>query len=229
MDHSEDTRCLGLIGGLGVGATVHYYRSIVEACLKRGSTPQLLVIHANLERVLAQARDNKIAELAADLAEYTNRLSSAGASIGAICAVTPHIAMPAVAKRIDLPFVDLLEETVREIHKRGIERVALFGTRFVIESSLFGHLHGLQVVLPVPGEVEAIHNTYAEIARTGCATIESETRLRRLAHTLCERDHVDAIVLAGTELALAFNDTNTDFPAVNCANIDVDAIVHRLL
>ena len=229
MDNSEETRCLGLIGGLGVGATVHYYRSIVEACLKRGSTPQLLVIHANLETVLAQVRDNKIAELSADLAEYTNRLSSAGASIGAISAVTPHIALPATAKLADLPFVNLLEETVLEIRKRGIERVAVFGTRFVMESALFGYLQGLQVVLPVPGEVEAIHNAYVEIARTGCATIESETCLRGIAHTLCERDRVDAIVLAGTELALVFNDTNTDFPAVNCANIHIDAIVHRLL
>ncbi|MBV8585233.1 MAG: aspartate/glutamate racemase family protein [Verrucomicrobia bacterium] len=189
----------------------------------------MLVIHANLETVLAQVRDNKIAELSADLAQYSNRLSSAGASIGAISAVTPHIALPAMEKLADLPFVNLLEETVREIRKQGIERVAVFGTRFVMESGLFGYLQGLQVVLPVPGEVEAIHNAYVEIARTGCATIESETRLRGLAHTLCERDRVDAIVLAGTELALVFNDTNTDFPTVNCANIHIDAIVHRLL
>lgn len=34
--------------------------------------------------------------------------------------------------------------------------------------------------------------------------------LRRLAHILIERDGVDAIVLAGTELALVFDTANTD-------------------
>ena len=33
-----------------------------------------------------------------------------------------------------------------------------------------------------------------------------------------ERDGVEAIILAGTELALVFDESNTDFPNVNGAN-----------
>jgi aspartate racemase len=228
MDDPEQLRCLGLIGGLGVGATVHYYRSLVEACRASGLTPQLLIAHANMERVLAQVADNEIAALAGDLANYADRLSAAGASIGAIAAVTPHVAWPIFAKLTDLPFVNLLEETAREIERRGIERVALFGTRFVIESSLFGYLRGLEVVLPAPPDLEAIHNAYVEIARSGRGTKESETSLRRIAHSLCGKNRVEAIVLAGTELALVFDETNTDFPAVDCARVHIDAIIRHL-
>jgi aspartate racemase len=35
----------------------------------------------------------------------------------------------------------------------------------------------------------------------------------------------DAIMLGGTDLALAFNEQNADFPLVDCAAIHVDAIV----
>jgi aspartate racemase len=39
---------------------------------------------------------------------------------------------------------------------------------------------------------------------------------------------VDAIVLAGTDLALIFNETNTDFPHVDCARVHIQAIMRRL-
>ena len=53
--------------------------------------------------------------------------------------------------------------------------------------------------------------------------------LTDIAHTLLSRDRVEAIVLAGTELSLLFDDTNTDFPAIDCARVHIDAIVARLL
>ena len=38
---------LGLIGGLGPGATVHYYRELVKA-----QAGELLIVHADMDRVL---------------------------------------------------------------------------------------------------------------------------------------------------------------------------------
>ena len=31
--------CVGIVGGLGVGATVHYYEKITAACKARGVVP----------------------------------------------------------------------------------------------------------------------------------------------------------------------------------------------
>jgi aspartate racemase len=50
-----------------------------------------------------------------------------------------------------------------------------------------------------------------------------------LAHTLIERDRVEAVILAGTELALVFDEKNTDFPNVNGAQLHLHAIVRRAL
>ena len=42
-------------------------------------------------------------------------------------------------------------------------------------------------------------------------------------------DNLDAILLAGTDLALLFNAANADFPHVDCAALHLDAIVNELL
>jgi aspartate racemase len=150
MSSIREQRCLGIIGGLGVGATVHYYQSIVDACTEHGLTPRLFIAHADVARVLANVRDGKLVKLAQYLAGFAESLAAAGADIGAIAAVTPHICLPDIVQGTRLPLVNLLDETAREIKARGFRRVALFGTRFTIESKFFGKLDDIDVVQPSP-------------------------------------------------------------------------------
>jgi aspartate/glutamate racemase len=53
--------------------------------------------------------------------------------------------------------------------------------------------------------------------------------LATLAHTICQRDRADAIILAGTDLSLLFNDANTDFPHIDCSRLHIEAIMRSLL
>jgi len=71
--------------------------------------------------------------------------------------------------------------------------------------------------------------TYFEIVDAGVGSAAQREGLTRLAHKLIDRDGVEAIILAGTDLALVFNESNTDFPHVDAARIHLDAILHRAL
>ena len=46
----------------------------------------------------------------------------------------------------------------------------------------------------------------------------------RSAKKLLKESGVEAIMLGGTDLALAFNERDTDFPLIDCAGIHADAI-----
>ncbi|MBV8553477.1 MAG: aspartate/glutamate racemase family protein [Acidobacteriaceae bacterium] len=225
---SSRARYLGLIGGLGVGATIHYYRELVKAHDARGSTPQLLIAHADMLRVLEHVRTGDSAGLARYLAEIVGRLHAGGAQLAAISAVTPHFCVSELCAMSPLPLVNLLGSLSEEIDARGIRRAALFGTRFTIETSLFGQLKGVQLVMPRPDEITLIHNTYLEVAQSGVGSDEHKSTLTALAHELRERDGVDAIILAGTDLALLFNAANTDFPHVECSRVHINAIMNAL-
>jgi hypothetical protein len=69
MNQSSHGRRLGLVGGLGVGATIHYYQELVKAHALRDCVPELLIIHADVTRVLAYAGIG----LTRQLAEYLSQ------------------------------------------------------------------------------------------------------------------------------------------------------------
>ena len=222
------TRCLGLVGGLGVGAAVHYYQSLAEAHQKHDRTMDIVITHAEVSRVYeyVQAADRE--GLADYLIGFINRMHAAGAEVAAIPAVTPHFCIRELVSRSPIPVINLFESVNEELSKRDVRRVAVFGTRFVVESALFGFLDQVQIVSPQPEEVNEIHQIYTKLAQDGKGSEEQHRRLTDLAHTLCTRDEVDAILLAGTDLALLFKESNTDFPHVDCAEMHIRAIFRQL-
>jgi aspartate racemase len=223
-----ERQSVGLIGGLAVGATIYYYQMIVDACQARGFSPKLLMVHADVERVLKLIRANELEELADYFLEFVETLENAGVKAVAIGAVAPHLCFPNLLAKTQMPMISLVTETRREIEARGCRHVTLFGNRASMETKLFGGLEGMDVVLPNAEEITFIHETYTAIARARQGTPEQVSSLRELAKTLIARDLLDAVVLAGTDLSLVFNETNTDFPAIDCARIHVDAIVRAL-
>jgi aspartate racemase len=75
-------RCIGLIGGLGPGATVHYYQGLLRAH-SHLMTPDLVIIHADVNRVLSLIGQGDTLSLALYLAGLIKRLENAGAEITA--------------------------------------------------------------------------------------------------------------------------------------------------
>jgi aspartate racemase len=67
-------RKLGLIGGLGPGATVHYYKELVNA--KAG---EMMIIQADMDHVLGCVQRGERLELAEYFARLIDRLAGGGA------------------------------------------------------------------------------------------------------------------------------------------------------
>jgi aspartate racemase len=223
------TRCLGLVGGLGVGATIHYYQSLAEAHQKHDRTMDIVITHAETSRVYECVQAGDREGLADYLVGFIRRLHAAGAEVAAIPAVTPHFCIRELISRSPLPVINLFESVNEELSTRGIRRVAVFGTRFVIDSALFSLLDRVQIISPRQEEVNEIHQIYSKLAQEGKGSEEQHRKLTDLAHTLCTRDEVDVILLAGTDLALIFNESNTDFPHVDCAGVHIRAIIEQLM
>lgn len=224
----DETSHFGLIGGLGVGATVLYYQGIASGCAEAGRVPRMTIAHANAPTALAHVQAGRIDGLASYLAGFVHTLEAAGAGIAAIPAITPHICRAELKARIAVPLIDILDVTADALRARGIRRVALLGTRYTIESRLFGALEGVEIVRPHDAEVDAIHRIYLELAQKGRCAPDDVERLREIATTLVRRDDVAAVLLAGTDLNLVMDESTAGFPAFDCAAAHIAAIVERM-
>ena len=224
---SKEGRLLGLIGGLGPGATVHYYRGLIAAHAAQGRVARMLVAHADVDRARPLAEANALDELARYLNGFIDSTAAGGAEMAAIVAITPHICTAQLLPLVRIPLIDMVSVVRDAIHARGLKRVALFGTRSTVASRMFGRLD-VDVVMPQPDEIDFIHNAYLDVVydRSTPAGID---RLRELAHTLIRRDGAEAVLLAGTDLSMVLNEENAGFPTLDCAGEHIKAITRRLL
>ena len=222
---------IGLVGGLGPGATMHYYRRLTEMLAAADACPGLVISHADLGRVLGLVGEGAVGELAAYLAGHVARLAAAGADFAAIGAVTPHICSERLKEVSTLPIVDMVECVRAELERRKLRRVAVLGTRFVMETAMFGRLAGTDVAVLPTGAVDLVHVNYMRIAARGMvegsgADIEA---LRSIARGCIADMGAEAVLLAGTELSLAFDEESCGISAIDCSRLHLEAILSRSL
>ena len=112
-DTAKPGRCLGLIGGLGPGATVHYYRELIAGHERQGRVPRLLIAHADIQRVYALVIAKDFEGLASYLAGLIGNMAAGGAEFTAIVAATPHICASQLEASSSLPLINMLTQCVR--------------------------------------------------------------------------------------------------------------------
>jgi len=229
MDDQKQGRCIGLVGGLGVGATVHYYTELARAHKAQGRALDMVTAHAETSRVFAYVEADDRDGLAEYLCAFISRLKAAGAVVAVVPAVTPHYCVRELIASSPLPLFNIFEPLRQEIAARALRRVAVFGSRSVMDSALFGELGDVEILRLQPEELDYVGQTYAELLRTGKGLEEQHQGLTALAHTLLGRDGADAVIFAGTDLTLLFNAGNTDFPYIDCAALHLAAITKGLL
>jgi aspartate racemase len=224
---AKEGRLLGLIGGLGPGATVHYYRALIAAHAAQGRVARMLIAHADVDRARPLAEANALDELARYLNGFVDSTAAGGAEMAAIVAITPHICTAELLPLLRIPLIDMVAEVAQELRSRGLKRVALLGTRSTVESRMFGRL-GVEVVMPKADEIDFIHNSYLDVVYDR-STPERIDRLRELANTLVRRDGAESVLIAGTDLSMVMDEGNAGFPALDCAGVHIRAITQRLL
>lgn len=221
---------LGLIAGLGVGAGIFYYRSLVNAHRARGLTPHIVMVHADVRKVMSLAAAREAGQLADYLAGLLHQLADGGAQFAAIPAFSPQVCTEELAQITPLPLIGLLDAIVAEVRRRRLRRVAVFGARVTIETGLFGKLRDVTDVVSLrPAEIEWVGDTYKKIVEAEKASPEEFSELRSLAHALIHRERLDAILLAGTDFSFVFDPKNTDFPHLDGARVHLEVIMQTLV
>jgi len=218
---------VGIVGGLGVGATVHYYEKIAAACKARGISPDLVIAHADVDHGQNLIRQGRLDGLAQYLAGFIERLARAGAQTAVLPAVTPHICIKELTPLLAIPLLNIVEVLAAELVQRRIRRVALMGSIFTVQGSLWGQLAGIEIVKPRPDEVTFIGQAYQRILDDRTEPGDADS-LRRIAHELQRRDGIETVLLAGTDLALMFDEESAGFPCLDVARLHIDAIVETL-
>ena len=215
---------IGLIGGIGPGATDFYYRRLISTFAGKKAALELTIVHADTPTLLSNLAKNDAVAQTAIYTRLTNRLVSAGAECVVVTSIAGHFCIDDFKAVSPLPVVDMLAEVGRAVETRGLKRVGIIGTRTVMETRFYGRIASAEIVPPSGPDLEDVHQAYVAMAASGFVTEDQRSIFNAASHRLIEDQGAEAIMLGGTDLALAFNEQTAEFPLVDCAGIHADAI-----
>jgi aspartate racemase len=214
---------VGLIVGIGPAATDFYYRYLIAALARAGQGLSLTMAHADTPTLLQNQAAGRVDAQVDIFLRLTERLGRCGVDRIAVTSIAGHFCIDALKAASPVPVIDLLEGVRNEVRRRRYKRVGLLGTRVVMETGLYGVLDGVEVV--APAALLPVHEAYVAMAGAGFATAAQRAVFLQAGAALAHGQGCEAILLAGTDLALVFKaGDDPGFETLDCAALHAAAI-----
>lgn len=214
---------IGLIGGIGVAATVVYYQRLTARIAAMGKTADITIVHAEAQELLRNNLADDRAAQAAIYARLIDRLKAAGADCAAITSLGGHFCYDETVPLSSLPLVSAVSPLDDYFVREGLATVGLLGTRVVMRTKLYGQLRQTTGVA-LEDEINVLGDTYTDMALAGVCTAEQRALLLDAGRRLVDDAGADAVVLAGTDLNLAFDGRDTGYRVIDALDVHVDLL-----
>lgn len=211
---------IGLIGGIGVAATVVYYQRLTAAMAARGRPLELTIVHGDIAELIDNNLNWRPEAQAKSYARLIGRLRDAGADCAAITSLGGHFCFAETAAISPLPLISGIEPLAATFRAEGLSRVGILGTANLMRTRLFGGLEGIKAVVP-DQDLEALGLTYQAVATSGRCTEDQRAAFFAAGAEMVQAQGAEAVILAGTDLNLAFDGHDPGYRVIDALDIHV--------
>ena len=214
---------IGLIGGIGPAATVVYYQRLTALMRARKKKLDLTIVQASADELVKNnLSDNRAAQTEIYL-DLLWRLKSAGADCAAITSLGGHFCFRETKAASPLPLVSGVKPLDAFFIDQGLSTVGLLGTKVVMETSLYGQLEHTKAVHP-GAETQRVADAYIEMATSGQCSDATRALFFDAGRRMVQEKGADAIILAGTDLGLAFDDHDPGYNVIDALDVHVNVL-----
>lgn len=214
---------IGLIGGIGVAATLVYYKRLTAAVAAKDQPLDLTIVQAETKTLVANNLAENRAAQAQVFAKLIDRLRDAGCDCAAITSLGGHFCFDETAALSSLPLVSGVAPLDAYFQSKGLETIGLLGTRIVMQTRLYGQLKHTRAVVP-DTDLTDLGQTYIDVATSGACTDAQRATFFKAGRNMIETQGAQAVVLAGTDLGLAFDDHDPGYPVIDALDVHVNLL-----
>ena len=220
---------IGLIGGIGPAATEFYYNRMAKAHDDAGEEMDLTIVHASVRELLRNVLADEREAQAEVYRRFVQRLKDAGADAVAITSLGGHFCIKELEAISPLPILNALPVLDAYFRDHQMGRIGIMGTSAIMRSNLYGAVTSVDIVAPPGDQLQATHDNYVAMAFAAKASDVQRTFFFETGKALCEDQGADAVLLAGTDLFLAFDGYECGFPVLDGAEIHIASLVKASL
>ncbi len=209
----KKNKLLGILGGLGPMSTVYFYEMLTSltkaecdqehidiVISSRATTPDRTAF------IMRKSDENPLSAMIPD----AKKLIAFGADIIAIPCNTAHYFYDSLAAEIDVPILNIIEESVKYLKSRNVSRFGLLATDGTVNSLTYQkycEAHGIECVTPdAAHQAKVMEIIYSQIKMGKDADMDSFYEIsEHLRDVGCER-----LILGCTELSLIKKQASLD-------------------
>jgi aspartate racemase len=210
---------IGMIGGIGPASTVAYYQRLSAAVSDGVGVLDLTIVNANVNELL---RNNEAGDKNAQAIAYAkliDRLAAAGAECAVITSLGGHFCFDDTVSLSSLPMISAVTPLDAYFAAQGFKTVGLMGTKIVMNTSLYGQLSQTNALAPTD-TLDLVSETYIEMALASECSETQHAFFIEEGRKLIDQG-AEAIVLAGTDLNLAFDGRDVGYNVIDALDVHV--------
>ncbi|GAB5436532.1 aspartate/glutamate racemase family protein [Falsiruegeria mediterranea] len=214
---------IGLIGGIGPAATAAYYLKLSDRCRAAGVPLDLTIVNTDIQVLARNAQADRRDDQARVYADVITRLAASGAEVAAITSIGGSFCEDETRAMSSLPLISAFGALDDHFANQGIASVGILGTETVMQSHLYGRMEKTRTVVP-DGQIAEVGQAYVETALAGRANDAQRDLFFTAGRRMVDEMGADAVVLAGTDLGLAFDGQDPGYPVIDTIDVHVDQL-----
>jgi aspartate racemase len=231
MHNARMTQHIGIVACSAEGAALCYRTICTEGAALLGphGHPEVSIHTHPLSRYMDRIDANDWAGVGELMLDSARKLAAIGSQFVICPDNTIHQALPFVQARSPVPWLHIADVVADEALRRGCRRLAITGTRWLIESDVYPSRlreRGLEFLRPTEAEREEINRIIMDELVYGVFKPEAVQSFQRVIARLRD-EGCDAVVLGCTEIPLLMNDGNSPLPTLDSTRLLARAALRR--
>lgn len=228
----DNSRILGLLGGMSWVSTEHYYRGLnegVSAARGRQHSAELLLASVDFQPIVDLQVKGDWSATGAILAERARGLERGGAGAFLIASNTMHLVYEQVREAVSIPGLDIFDASAAAVTARGLREVGLLGTRYTMSHAFYRDQYekrGVKIRVPQGEDARRVNEIIFRELIHGVVKESSRDFYRGVV----ERLGGDGVILGCTEIGILLKDGDIKgLPVIDTTKAHVAAGLSWLL
>lgn len=223
-------KTIGFIGGLTWLSSVDYYtllNKFTNEKLGGANSSKIIMYSVNFEEIKTLTVANDWDGLAKMLSSIAQNLEKAGAECLLIGANTMHNIADKVQAAINIPLINIVDATGKEITRQQIKKVALLGTKYTMQLAFFKDklaVQNIETIIPNEAEAEYINECIYNEMSKGVFLPERKAGFLKIIQRL-QAKGAQGIILGCTEIPILIKQEDVSVPVFDTTLLHVKAAV----
>lgn len=211
-------KTIGIIGGMGPLATCDLFRKIIDVTDAKIDQEHVRVcIDSNTEipdRTEAIIKGGK--DPVPEMVSSAKRLESIGADLLIMPCNTAHFFYSDIVEAVDIPVLNMIEETAKAVQRAGLSKVGLLATDGTVRSGVYSDVfvrYGIELIIPDNKNQKSVMDIIYNGIKSGNMNINI-TGFKQAINFIDSRG-AESVILGCTELPIAFDEFGIDHPIID--------------